>query len=110
MIAIRYIGHYENPETGEIEQDKEGVSVVSKEAYEAYKAETEWKPCVCDVQGCLSCFLDEQDAWADGYFGAGFLWIDKAYHDRPRVYMGQARQHIEAGTPADPNNTKEECL
>jgi len=28
----------------------------------------------------------------------------------PRVYMGQARGNNEAGTPADPNNTKEECL
>jgi len=66
-IEMFYISNYEDPETGEYERDKQGVSIISREAYLQFFVETEWEPCVCNVQGCLSCFLDETDGWADGY-------------------------------------------
>lgn len=68
-IEMFYISEYEDPETGEYEKSKEGVSIISREAFLMYFIETEWEPCMCDVQGCLSCFLDETDGWADGYGG-----------------------------------------
>ena len=66
-IEMFYISDYEDPETGERERDKQGVSIVSREDYIQFLHETEWEPCVCNVQGCLSCFLDEKMLWADGY-------------------------------------------
>ena len=66
-IEMFYISNYEDPETGEYEKDKQGVSIISREDYLQFFIETEWKPCVCNVQGCLSCFLDETNGWADGY-------------------------------------------
>ena len=66
-IEMFYISDYEDPETGKREHDKEGVSIVSREDYIQFLHETEWEPCVCNVQGCLSCYLDEKDLWADGY-------------------------------------------
>ena len=66
-IEMFYISNYEDPETGEYERDKQGVSIISREAYLQFFVETEWEPCVCNVQGCLSCFLDETDGWTEGY-------------------------------------------
>ena len=66
-IELFYVSHYEDPETGAYERDKEGVSIISREAYLQFLQETEWEPCMCNVQGCLSCFLDETGGWADGY-------------------------------------------
>ena len=88
-IELFYIGYYEDPETGECEEDKQGVSLVSKEAYLRFLEETEWEPCVCNVQGCLSCFLDEKDLWADGFghtspcFGS-VLTLQRAKHGTPK--------------------------
>ncbi len=63
-IEMFYISNYEDPETGEREQDKQGVSIVSREAYIDFS----YGSCLaCDVQGCLSCFLDKINGWADGY-------------------------------------------
>ena len=66
-IELFYISNYENPETDEYEYDKQGVSIISREAYLQFFVETEWEPCVCNEQGCLSCFLDETNGWAEGY-------------------------------------------
>ena len=66
-IELFYISDYEDPETGECESNKEGMSIVSREDYLQFLEETEWEPCECIVQGCLSCFLDETHGWADGY-------------------------------------------
>jgi len=66
-IELFYISHYEDPETGAYEYDKKGVSIISREAYLQFLHETEYEPCECNVQGCLSCFLDEKRLWADGY-------------------------------------------
>ncbi len=68
-IELFYVSDYEDPETGAYERDKESVSIISREAYLQFLQETEWEPCMCNVQGCLSCFLDETRGWADGYSG-----------------------------------------
>ena len=75
-IELYYISEYENDETEEYEDEKQGVSIVSRQAYLDYLQETEWEPCMCDVQGCLSCFLDETNGWAEGYGGTcTTLWF-----------------------------------
>lgn len=66
-IELRYISDYEDPETGETERNKEGVSIVSREDYLDFLQETEYNPPECGEVGCLSCFLDEKDLWVDGY-------------------------------------------
>ena len=66
-IELHYISDYEDPETGEVKEQIEGMSIVSKSNYLTFLATSEWNPCECGVRGCLSCFLDEEDAWADGY-------------------------------------------
>lgn len=66
-IELHYISNYTDPETGAYEYDKKGVSIISREKYLQFLYETEWEPCMCQVQGCLSCFLDETDGWAEGY-------------------------------------------
>jgi hypothetical protein len=67
-IELHYISNYADPETGRIvEYDKRGMSVVPRQLYLDFLAETEYEPCECNVQGCLSCFLDEKDLWAEGY-------------------------------------------
>ncbi len=68
-IELYYISEYENDETEEYEDEKEGVSIVSRQTYLDFLQETEWEPCECNVQGCLSCFLDETDGWTEGYGG-----------------------------------------
>jgi len=64
-IELFYISNYELD--GEWEKQKQGVSIIPRETYIEFLHETEWEPCVCNVQGCLSCFLDEKMLWADGY-------------------------------------------
>lgn len=66
-IELFYVSDYEDPQTGEVTKQIEGVSIISREDFLMYLVETEWEPCECQIQGCLSCFLDEKRAWADGY-------------------------------------------
>lgn len=99
-IEMFYISNYTDPETGRIvEYDKEGVSIVSREAYLQFFVETAWEPCMCQVQGCLSCFLDETDGWAEGYGDTSTeLWwgIDPATGKQwdPRAVLAERRKGL----------------
>tara|TARA_R110002020_G_scaffold306166_1_gene522142 strand:- start:1726 stop:2013 length:288 start_codon:yes stop_codon:yes gene_type:complete len=74
-IKLYYEGTYIDEEDNE-EHDVKGFSIVSKDAYITFWHETMYEPCRCNVQGCLSCFLEETNGYADG-FGANvsILWF-----------------------------------
>ena len=79
-IEMFYVSDYEDPEdwNAETKENVKGVSIVSKEAYLRWYLQTENTPCKCHVQGCLSCFLDYNNAWTDGYGGnCSEMWFGK---------------------------------
>ena len=96
-IELHYISDYEDPETGEVTEQIEGVSIVSRDDYLRFFVETEWEPCECQIQGCLSCFLDETRGWVDGY-GANctLLWFGNdpatGKHWEPEVVLAERRK------------------
>jgi hypothetical protein len=74
-VKLHYEGTYEDDEGNE-EHDVEGFSWVNKDDYIRFYHKTAYDPCQCDVQGCLSCFLDETNGWADGFgSNVGILWF-----------------------------------
>lgn len=98
MIELHYTSDYEDPETGEIEHDKQSTTVVSCEAYVRFFYETESEPCMCEVRGCLSCFLDETNGWAEGYAGTCTeLWfgIDPATGKQWEADTGMSQEECE---------------
>ena len=69
----------EEHEIYDFKREVEGVSIVSKEDYLNFYADTMYNPCKCHIgPGCLSCFLDENDLWTRGYGeNCTCLWFGK---------------------------------
>tara|TARA_B100001778_G_scaffold334937_1_gene349293 strand:- start:1126 stop:3246 length:2121 start_codon:yes stop_codon:yes gene_type:complete len=61
QVKLFYEGIYYNDDEDDEREGKaiESHSLVSKQEYIDYYHDTEYNPCECNVQGCLSCFLDE---------------------------------------------------
>ena len=60
QIKIFYEGIYTNDDEDDEREGQEIMShsLVSKKDYQEYYEDTKYEPCKCDVQGCLSCFLE----------------------------------------------------
>ena len=87
-VKLHYEGTYDDDEGNE-EIDAKGFSWVNKADYIRFYDETAYDPCKCDVQGCLSCFLDETNGWADGFGSSvGMLWFGKDEHGKKWNYDG----------------------
>jgi len=76
-VKLHYEGTYVDEEDNE-EHEVEGFSWVSKADYISFYEETAYDSCKCQVQGCLSCFLDETNGWAKGFgMNVSILWFGK---------------------------------
>ena len=83
QVKLFYEGIYENDEDEDDErngQEIESYSLVNKQDYIDYYHDTKYEPCPCDVQGCLSCFLDEASHTPalkkGGISSYGMLWFE----------------------------------
>jgi len=79
-IKLFYEGIYEDGGGFGDGKELKSYSVVSKKDYRNYYEDTKWNPCECDVQGCLSCFLNEyphQPQFTKGSIVSyGGLWFE----------------------------------
>ena len=83
QVKLFYEGIYENDEDEDDErngQEIESYSLINKQDYIDYYHDTKYEPCPCDVQGCLSCFLDEASHTPaikeGGITSYGSLWFE----------------------------------
>lgn len=84
-IKLFYEGIYDNDGGFGDGNEMKSYSVVSKKDYRNYYEDTKWNPCECDVQGCLSCFLNEyphQPQITEGRIVSyGSLWFEDSVWD-----------------------------
>lgn len=84
-IKLFYEGIYDNDGGFGDGNEMKSYSVVSKKDYRNYYEDTKWNPCECDVQGCLSCFLNEyphQPQFTEGRIVSyGSLWFEDSVWD-----------------------------
>ncbi len=84
-IKLFYEGIYDNDGGFGDGNEMKSYSVVSKKDYRNYYEDTKWNPCECDVQGCLSCFLNEyphQPQITEGRIVSyGSLWFEDRVWD-----------------------------
>lgn len=66
LIELFYVSDYDDDE-GDYREQVQGVTVIPKRDFLIHIDETKYNPCDCNVVGCLSCYLDWNDAWASGY-------------------------------------------
>jgi hypothetical protein len=87
-VKLHYEGTYDD-NLGRMMDDVEGFSWVNKADYIRFYDETAYDPCKCDEQGCLSCFLDETNGWANGFGSSvGMLWFGKDEQGKKWNYDG----------------------
>lgn len=87
-IKLYYEGSYIDEEDNE-EYDVVGFSIVSKSAYIRWWHSTAYEPCKCHVQGCLSCFLEVTNGYADGFgSNVGGLWFGTDENGNQWNYSG----------------------
>jgi len=111
-IKLFYEGIYDNDGGFGDGNEMKSYSVVSKKDYRNYYEDTKWNPCECDVQGCLSCFLNEyphQPQFTEGRIVSyGSLWFEdsvwdaETYEEATGVeFSEQNPKKIEADAPQD---------
>ena len=83
-IKLFYEGIYTNDDEDDPREGQEimSYSLVSKKDYQEYYEDTKYEPCKCDVQGCLSCFLEYYPHTPEIKNGVitsyGSLWFEDA--------------------------------
>lgn len=84
QVKLFYEGIYTNDDEDDKREGQEirSYSLISKKEYIDYYHDTKYDPCKCDVQGCLSCFLDEASHTPaiknGGISSYGMLWFEDA--------------------------------
>ena len=84
QVKLFYEGIYTNDDEDDEREGQEirSHSLISKKEYIDYYHDTKYNPCKCDVQGCLSCFLDEASHTPaiknGGIRSYGMLWFEDA--------------------------------
>ena len=75
-VKLYYEGDFID-EDENVTREAIGFSIVSKKAYISFWHETEHEPCRCNVQGCMSCFIEETVGYAKGFGdNISMLWFD----------------------------------